>query len=269
MTSYIDRILNRAPDGAIEVRCGVQKYEYSGNWKFQIENFVDHYHAPFTHESSLVSQAGREGYRARFLNQDVRDAAEIRAFAHGHVVMDHPRERRADLTGPDEYVRKMGEVYGKERAEEILTQNLHLAVFPNLLFQEHSQSYRVVLPVSVDRTRVFVYPYRLKGAPDGYNSQRIRAVTLTVSATGFMQPDDLEALTRAQEGLQAEGPQWVILARGIQHESSGPFGERVSGRGTDETGIRGLCRYWKELMDASGGQQPGRGGAYEGERAHE
>ena len=126
--------------------------------------------------------------------------------------------------------------------------NFHVNVFPNLLFQEHSQSYRVILPIAVDRTRVLVYPYRLKGAPDSYNDERVQGVCLGAGAAGLMQPDDLEALSRAQEGLQAEGPEWVILARGLHHETVGPMGERVSGKGTDETGLRGLCRYWAELM---------------------
>ena len=247
---YIDRILDRAPEGEIEVRCGVQKYEYAGNWKFQFENFIDHYHAPFTHESSFIGRTGRDGFRMQFLNQEVRDTAQVRAFQHGHSIMDHRREKRADLMGPKEYIDKLEIRYGKERTEQILTGNAHVNVFPNLLFQEHSQSYRIIFPIAVDRTRVLVYPYRLKGAPESYNDERVQGVCLGAGAAGLMQPDDLEALSRAQEGLQAEGPEWVILARGLHHETIGPLGERVSGKGTDETGLRGLCRYWAEIMAA-------------------
>ena len=71
------------------------------------------------------------------------------------------------------------------------------------------------------------------------------------TATGTGQPDDLEAFSCVQEGLQAEGPKWVIFARGLHHEKIGPFGERISGRGTDETPMRGLYRYWKQLMAES------------------
>lgn len=139
---YIDRILDRAPDGEIEVRCGVQKYEYAGNWKFQFENFIDHYHAPFTHESSFVSRVGHEGYRKRFLNQEIRDTAKIRAFKCRHSIMEHHRERKDGLTEPQDYLVKLETIYGNERAEEILMGNFHVNVFPNLLLQEHSQSYK-------------------------------------------------------------------------------------------------------------------------------
>jgi hypothetical protein len=125
------------------------------------------------------------------------------------------------------------------------------------LFQEHSQSYRVLRPVAVDRTEVFVYPYRLKGAPEEFNDAMVKGVCPVSAASGLMQPDDLEALTRAQIGLQAEGPEWVILARGIHNEKVGPLGEHISSKGTDETGVRGLHRYWKELMLQAGGPSAG------------
>ncbi len=251
--SYIDKILDRAPDGEIEVRCGVQKYEYCGNWKLQFENFIDHYHAPFTHESAFVSGVGEEIYRKRFLSQEVRDAVEVRAFKYGHSILDHPHGAGSGKE-PEAFRSALEKSRGKERAEAILSGDLHVNVFPTLLFQEHSQSYRIIRPIGVDRTEVFVYPYRLKGAPEEFNDAMVRGVSYWAAATGTGQPDDLEAMTRAQLGLQAEGPEWVIFARGIHHEKVGPLGERISGKGTDETGIRGLHRYWKELMLRSDGR---------------
>ena len=50
MRACIDCIIERAPDKAIEVTGGIHKYEFRGNWKAQIENALDHYHPPFTHE---------------------------------------------------------------------------------------------------------------------------------------------------------------------------------------------------------------------------
>ncbi len=245
---YIDKILDRAPDGEIEVQCGVQKYEFAGNWKLQYENFIDHYHAPFTHESAFAQRF--RGENRRLLNQESRDAVEIRAFERGHSTMDHPRSARPLRDLPETYLKALERIRGRDRVAEILAGEININIFPNLIFQEHSQSYRVIRPVAVDCTQVFAYPYRLKGAPEAFNDEMVRRVSWWASATGTGQPDDLEAFVRAQEGLQAEGPEWVIFARGLHREKIGPFGERISGKGTDETGIRGMYGYWKQLMRA-------------------
>lgn len=242
---YIDKIVDCAPDGAIEVRSGVLKYEYPGNWKLQCENFMDHYHAPFTHESAFaVRFHGQQGK----LEQEARDAIEVRAFARGHSVMAHPAWTRDQSHVPEDYVSALVRSRGQKRAAELLSDDVNMHVYPNLIFQEYSQAYRVICPVAVDRTQVFVYPYRLKGAPEPFNDRKVRAVSRWAAATGTGQPDDMEAFARAQEGLRAMGPEWIIFARGIQREKTGPEGERISGAGTDETALRGQYRCWEKLM---------------------
>jgi phenylpropionate dioxygenase-like ring-hydroxylating dioxygenase large terminal subunit len=244
---YIDKIVDCAPEGEIEVRSGVLKYEYPANWKLQCENFMDHYHAPFTHESAFALRYwGQENK----LEQQARDSIEIRAFSHGHSVMFHPAWTRERAELPEDYAAALERSRGKETMREILSGDVNLHVYPNLIFQEYSQAFRVIRPVAVDRTQVFVYPYRLKGAPQAFNDRKVRGVSRWASATGTGQPDDMETFVRAQEGLQAERPEWVILARGLHHETTGPDGERISGAGTDETALRGQYRYWKRLMSS-------------------
>jgi len=57
---YIDIFVDRSPAGAIEVTKPL-KYEYHGNWKLQMENMSDGYHAQFVHASIGCSSrcAGR------------------------------------------------------------------------------------------------------------------------------------------------------------------------------------------------------------------
>lgn len=244
---YIDKIVDCAPEGEIEVRGGVLKYEYPANWKLQCENFMDHYHAPFTHESAF---ALRYRSQEKKLEQEARDAPEIRAFQHGHSVMVHPGWTREDHAPPTDYVAALERSRGKTTVRELLAADLNMHIYPNLIFQEYSQTYRVIRPMAVDRTQVFVYPYRLKGAPTAFNDRKVRGVSRWASATGTGQPDDMETFVRAQEGLQAEGPEWVIFARGLHHEKVGLEGERISGAGTDETALRGQYRYWNRLMSS-------------------
>ena len=55
----IDELCNRAPDGEIDLSGGVHKYTFRGNWKLQLENTVDMYHVPFSHEST-ISRSGKQ-----------------------------------------------------------------------------------------------------------------------------------------------------------------------------------------------------------------
>ena len=48
----IDELVDRAPDGEIDLSAGVHNTS-RGNWKLQLENTVDMYHVPFSHESSV------------------------------------------------------------------------------------------------------------------------------------------------------------------------------------------------------------------------
>ena len=54
-----------------------------------------------------------------------------------------------------------------------------------------------------------------------------------------------------QEGLQAQQPEWLMLARGLDQEWDGPFPGELVGKASWETGIRKQFAYWKNLMTAS------------------
>ncbi len=53
MATSLDDMIDRAPDGEIEVAGGVFKHAYDGNWKLYLENLCDAAHPLFTHRSSI------------------------------------------------------------------------------------------------------------------------------------------------------------------------------------------------------------------------
>jgi phenylpropionate dioxygenase-like ring-hydroxylating dioxygenase large terminal subunit len=53
MTTSLDDMVDRAPDGELEVAGGVFKHTYNGNWKLYLENLCDAAHPWFTHRSSI------------------------------------------------------------------------------------------------------------------------------------------------------------------------------------------------------------------------
>ena len=246
---YLDFLVDRAPAGEIEVRSGVQKYEFPGNWKLQIENFMDHYHPPFAHESALSSNPNIAGSNRTDGSKDGEDGAITLGFPTGHTIVDFG-PKVGWKNPPADYLAALEASRGPERARELVSRQYHVALYPTVLMQSSSQSYRVVRPVAVDRTLVFDYPYRLKGAPDPLNDERVRDLSWWASATGTGQPDDMEVFMRVQEGLQAERPEWVLIARGLHREKMGPDGERIGGS-TDELTLRAQFRYWKRLMSES------------------
>src|SRR5205814_9630448 len=52
-TSF-DDIVDRAPNGELEVAGGVFKHAYAGNWKLMLENHLDGAHPAWVHASSVA-----------------------------------------------------------------------------------------------------------------------------------------------------------------------------------------------------------------------
>ena len=87
----IDELVDRAPDGEVELAGGFHRYYFDGNWKHQAENLADQYHAPFSHESSVTPDGyqfsrrpGERGTRIKMLNKDGTPGTESKgqwAFA--------------------------------------------------------------------------------------------------------------------------------------------------------------------------------------------
>lgn len=258
----IDDIVDRAPDGEIEVSGGVHKYMFRGNWKLQLENSVDSYHGPFSHESTLGA-SGRQFSRSRGMESgsaiSERGKAAARweeravwgAGATGHSFVGHqPVAETAPSNDPDytAYVALLEDRHGSERAAEILRPKRHnTAFFPNLAIQALNHHIRVIRPVAVDRTEVRIYPIKLKGAPEELNRGSIRHLNLTHAAASLIQTDDLECFRRCQEGVVANSREWVWFARGIEEDAEDEHGDYVN-HGTAELPQRSLYAGWINYM---------------------
>jgi len=261
----IDELVDRAPDGEIDLSGGVHKYMFRGNWKLQLENSVDMYHVPFSHEST-VSRSGRQFSRRRGTEAGSaisdRGAAADRweqrsawgARSAGHSFAGHqPVAEEAPNEDPAyrAYVALLEERHGPERAAEILKPKRHnTAFFPNMTLQALNQHVRVIIPVAVDRTEVRVYPIRFKGAPPELNRDAIRQLNLTHSAASLIQTDDMECFRRCQNGVHADNSEWVWFARGLESDTEDERGDYTN-QGTVELPQRAQYAAWRHYM--SGG----------------
>lgn len=259
--SSIDEILARAPEGEIELTGGVHPYVYRGNWKLQLENVVDMYHVPFSHEST-VSRSGKQFGRrpgeksASEISSKGRAAVrweERIAWGAGKAGHSYTGHQPVAETLPDdpvfqEYFAALERRHGTTRAREVLQPSRHNTVFfPNLTLQALNQHVRVVYPIAVDRTEVRVYPIKFKGAPEEMNNGFVRHLNLTHSAASLIQTDDLECFRRCQVGGQADNSEWVWFARGLETDRQDDHGDIIN-HGTVETPQRALYKAWSALM---------------------
>ena len=275
--AQLDLAASLSPTGKLSMRCGVQKFMYRGNWKFQIENGVDGYHPNFLHQSFFAMQRKYTGTNITPMFTD-DSSFTVRDLGNGHAMIDQRAlrslnsEREKKLAGKEiesqealsadmssetsapwerSYREAMVMGYGKDRAEEIIASGgTHLEVFPNLTVVE--SNVRVVIPIAVDKTYVFMYPVLLEGAPAEKNALRLRRMAQGGGAAGLVSTDDNEIFERNQVGLTGEagGVPWLLLSRGLGRETS-MNGERIGGM-TDETSQRGIWRQWKKLMSRTG-----------------
>ena len=83
MTTSLDDMVDRAPDGEIEIAGGVFKHAYDGNWKLYLENLCDAAH-PLVHPSLVdrrgAAAIGRGFFRRLRRDRDPPDAPERRAL---------------------------------------------------------------------------------------------------------------------------------------------------------------------------------------------
>jgi phenylpropionate dioxygenase-like ring-hydroxylating dioxygenase large terminal subunit len=251
----LDLFIDLSPEGELDVTAGVHKYGYHANWKFQIENGMDGYHANFVHQSFFENVRRRTGVNLTDLANS-QSPAQTRDLGNGHVMIDFRpyNEARSGRMGAIMVTSESGQAYrdaliaryGEERTRELLTaRGTHLLVFPNLILI--GVQIRVIRPVHVDETEVFLYPAFLKGAPQQLNVARLRGHEAFYGPAGGGATDDLEMFERNQIGLSARVDPWLVLSRGTAQQYQNNDGTIV-GQMTDEVTQRGIWRHWKKIM---------------------
>ena len=259
----IDLFVDLSPEGELDVTAGVHKYGYWANWKFQVENGMDGYHGNFVHQSFFENVRRRTGVNLTDLGTS-QSLAETRDLGNGHVMLDFrpynkangPRMRAIMRTSDSgkAYRDALIARHGQARTDELLTaRGTHLLVFPNLILI--GVQIRVIRPIKVDQTEVFLYPALLTGAPHELNLARLRGHEAFYGPAGGGATDDLEMFERNQIGLSARVDPWLILSRGRQQEYQ-EADHTIVGQITDEVTQRGIWRHWKKVMSQCADEVP-------------
>ncbi len=261
--SSIDNMVDRSPAGRLEVVGPPLRYMHHCNWKMLVENQTDTCHPMVAHESSagtavkLFEELGLpEGAPkppameiiAPFMSPyEFFENMGIRTWpnGHGHTGVHH--SIHSDYTAIPGYFEAMVESYGEDRAKAILDENRHNTVyFPNIMVKGPIQQLRNFIPLAADKTIVESYIYRLVDAPDELTARTAMYNRMINAPTSIVGHDDLEMYERAQEGMMADGLEWVNIQR-LQTEDEDFTVEAVE-NGTTERQMRNQFDAWRKFM---------------------
>jgi phenylpropionate dioxygenase-like ring-hydroxylating dioxygenase large terminal subunit len=254
---YIDRFLDQCLGLPLVAHRQAHRIAMGANWKLQLENGMDGYHAGFTHRSFFDVMQRRLGTSVRYASG--LPTATSRAFRNGHCAIDPETTSRKPLmnrvaTLPEAAQRLalLREQVGDDKYEDFLGgltgAGINVGIYPNL--QLIGIHIRRIDPLSVDQTVVSVRPLLVDGAPEQVNWLRLRYHELFYGPAGFGQPDDFEMFERVEAALGDTQDGWFRFERGYGAEQAVDDGDTALGNVSDETPQRGQYRQWAALMTA-------------------
>jgi phenylpropionate dioxygenase-like ring-hydroxylating dioxygenase large terminal subunit len=258
----LDNLVDRAPDGAVEVVGDCYRTVQNSNWKIFVDNMSDGMHTSFVHHQMARAAKhtlekfkgqGRPGGLdvAAMLAGEPDQMAKVDLVAHpnGHFDM---AAFAPELKGPDAEEYRTGLIarHGKEATEAVLRQNYHnVLMFPTIILQSSLQQMRVIRPLSVDKTLLEIWVFRLKGAPESFLRRAVTGGNLANSPSNIVAADDFEAYFRVHAGLKGPQSEWVSLNREANHDI--PIGTSLKGlTGNSEVCMRNMYSAWRNYMSA-------------------
>ncbi len=262
--SSIDYMVDRSPEGEMEIAGGVLRYMHNCNWKMFVENLNDTMHPMAAHESSagtakeLWADKPADAPKPMAIEQlvpfagsyDFFDKMGVRVFDNGHSYSGVHFSIHSSYSAVPEYEAAMKAAYGEEKAKDILGTVRHNTVYyPSLTIKGAIQTIRVVRPIAADRTLIESWSFRLKGAPDIFFKRNVTYTRLINSPMSVVGHDDLHCYRLIQEGLAARGNEWISLHRNWHPEEAEAHDLTVNG--TSEISMRNQFRAWTRFMGAA------------------
>lgn len=261
--STLDNMVERSPEGRLEVAGGVMRYLHHCNWKMLVDNQTDTCHPMVAHESSAgtavkVWEDAPPGTPkpmavelfAPFVSPyEFFENMGIRVWDNGHGHTGVSDSIHAAYSPAPGYLESMVAAYGEERAHAILGEVRHNTVyFPNIMVKGPIQTLRIFRPLAANKTLVESWTFRLVGAPDLLLERTLMYNRLVNAPTSVVGHDDLEMYERAQQGLASRGSQWVHVGR-LFDPAEKDQTEAVT-NGTNEWQMRSQMRAWVRFMTA-------------------
>ena len=271
MTTSIDDMVDRAPDGELEIAGGVFKHAFDGNWKLYLENLCDAAHPLFVHQSSIEAardqddKAHTDGAGEIAVRQMRQNGAPYKVwqeqigiwtYPNGHSFLGdyHDDDKLIANRGSDsfaEYITRLEAKKGKNETKRILdVTRWNSNIYPNISFMSQFRQLRVVHPITVNRTEVHTYTFRMKGAPEKMFEDTIAFANITNGTGSLVLTDDLETYGRISVGINAGGAEWIEIGRGFETDELDSYGGVRGKDSTSEVYIRNMYSAWLDYMTA-------------------
>lgn len=264
----IDNLVERSPEGRLEIAGGCLRYLHDSNWKMFVENLNDAGHPMVVHQSSsgtakrvfddLMGKDDPVPFELEMLapftnNYEFFDKMGLTACKYGHSWTGGKFSIHSDYSPVSGYMEAMRKAYGEERAKEILSVNRHnTIVYPSFTLKGVITSIRVVKPVAVDKTIIESWVFRQVGAPDELFRRSITYCNLINSHANVVGPDDYEAYHRVQHGLASDGGEWVSMHRYLGRDENLDNGHKEA-TGSSDMAFRHQYQTWRSYMTNGGG----------------
>lgn len=262
--SSIDNMADRSPEGELEIAGGCLRYVHNCNWKMFVENLNDTMHPMVAHESSagtakkLWEGKAADEPKPMAIEQFVPfvsdygffDGMGVRVFENGHSYTGVNFSIHSSYSSLPEYEQQLVSAWGEEKAKSVLGTSRHNTVYyPSLTIKGAIQAIRVVRPLGPDKTVIESWTFRLKGAPDALLQRTLTYSRLINSPMSVVGHDDLHAYRAIQEGLAANGNDWVSLHRDYRPDEA--QAQDLTVNGTSEISMRNQFRAWARYMTPS------------------
>jgi p-cumate 2,3-dioxygenase subunit alpha len=247
---YLDLVCDQSEAG-MEIVGGTQLYSMRANWKLLVENSMDGYHAPVTHQRyfEFLVDMGVD-------SRAMRRTGAGKSLGNGHAVIESapaPGGRPIAAWAPHfggarkaelEAIRqRLEERFGAERAYRITQTNRNLLIFPNLIINDiMAITVRTFFPHTPDYMDITAWALAPIDERPEHRALRLDNFLTFLGPGGFATPDDVEMLESCQMGFANREVEWSDMSRGMKRER--PLQN-------DELQMRAFWRRWHELMTLS------------------
>jgi phenylpropionate dioxygenase-like ring-hydroxylating dioxygenase large terminal subunit len=272
MRTSLDDMVDRAPDGELEVAGGVFRHTYNANWKLYLENLCDAAHPWFTHRSSIdaaqrqsddvysdgsgeiaIRQMRANGVPYSFWESQVG----IWTYPNGHSFLGDYHDGEKPVVAMNDpvfadYLSALEQKKGSDETRRILNvRRWNSNLYPSLSFMSGFQQLRVIHPIAVNRTLACTYTFRLKGAPEKMFHNAIRFANIVNGTGSLVLTDDLEVYNRIGLGVSSGGAEWLQIGRGFASDQPSGHGGRRGTNATSEIYIRNMFEAWRGYVLAA------------------
>ncbi|MGE3301487.1 MAG: Rieske 2Fe-2S domain-containing protein [Hyphomonadaceae bacterium] len=256
MGAAINAIDNTLNLGDMEFVNGYYKYSMRANWKLLVENSMDAYHGPFTHERffshfmqdmklpSMVDMPPPKNNKEPFGGSMPPGNGHVGGYpTQDGMRADIPYLEKFAPQGVAEARARIAAEHGADKVKMIEGGCGNYLIFPNLILVDGWRVFRTFYPSRPGYMEINGWACLPKEDSPEMRKARLDWYIGFQGPGGFATPDDVEGLEGCQMGFETHREvEWSDLSRCMKNKN-GPMGEEH---------LRGFWREWLARITTGG-----------------